>query len=170
MFLDRSKQTMITVEMTDGWSVEDFQRKQVELLPELRTLIEQLGLARRVRIDATRIAIDIEHPLANKGMGARRFVQFLQERSIEPKRFIAFGDSDSDCEMAAELHRLGLLVEFVFVGDPAEFVQRDNVLFPVSFTSGKYDAGTLEYLRALATPKTLAINQEEPFENLPADG
>lgn len=39
-------------------------------------------------------------------------------------------------------------VEFVFVGDPSE-LDKSRLHCPVIFTNKKYDAGTLEFLKAI---------------------
>lgn len=145
-FVDETKQTMVTIEMKDGVRINDFQAIQGELVGKLRRAVEARGLASRFRVDATRIAIDIEDVRAGKALGARRFVQFLRGRGINPQHYVAFGDSPSDYDMAEELHRLGLSVEFVFVGGKDYLHERDRGSFPVVYTRGRCDDGTLEYL------------------------
>ena len=147
MFVDRSKQSMISIEMVDNLAVDVFRRHQLDLLPELDALIRRRGLAGRVRIDASRIAVDLEHPTSGKALGARGFVAFLAQRGIVPHRFVAFGDSPSDLAMAEELDRLGVPVEFVFVGGREQLQLDAPPPFPVIFTAALCDDGTLEYLR-----------------------
>lgn len=148
MFVDRTKQTMVTIEMADGCAIDVFRRQQTELLAELEVLLARLGMTGQFRVDATRIAVDIEHPLAGKALGARKFAGWLDDRGITPERVLTFGDSPSDFEMAAELHRLGYAVEFVYVGAPADARRWQTAPFPVRVTGRSHDDGTIEYLSA----------------------
>jgi hypothetical protein len=86
-----------------------------------------------------------------KALGARQFVELLRERGIGPRRFLVFGDSISDYDMAKELHRLGLLVEFVFVGGRELLDAKNTEAFLVTFTQGDCDEATIEYLKANAS-------------------
>lgn len=147
MFFDETKETMITAEMNDGKTIVEFGPRQAELVPELRRLLEQHHLESIFRVDATRIATDIENPELGKAMGARQFVELLLHNGVAPQKFIAFGDSASDYEMAEELHRLKQPVEFVFVGGKQRFDKNDVKSFPTTFTERHCDDGTIEYLR-----------------------
>lgn len=148
MFFDETKQTMISVEMNDGKTVAEFQLRRAELAPLLQALLVQHNLGNAFRVDATRIATDVESSELGKALGARQFVEIIRERGIEPEQFRAFGDSASDYEMAQELHRLGLSVEFVFVGGRELLQEKNTELFPITFTQGHCDEGTIEYLKA----------------------
>lgn len=150
MFFDETKQTMISVEINDGKTIKDFPPRQAELAPLLQALLVQHNLGNAFRVDTTRIAIDVENQELGKALGARQFVELLRERGVEPEQFKAFGDSASDYEMAEELHRLGLSVEFVFVGGKELLRGKNTELFPITFTPGHCDEGTIEYLKANA--------------------
>jgi len=79
--------------------------------------------------------------------GADRFLQFLEYRGILPNRFIAFGDSRSDFEMADELRRRDKQVNFVFVGNRDTLGNR-QVNYPVEYFEG-FSQGTLKFLKGL---------------------
>jgi hypothetical protein len=147
MFVDPSKQTMISVEMVDGLAVEAYRRRQLDLLPDLERIVRRHGLTEQVQIDASRIAVDLQHPATGKALGARAFVAFLRERRIAPQQFVTFGDSPSDLAMAAELDRRGFPVELVFVGGREQLELDAPPSFPVTYTAALCDDGTVEYLR-----------------------
>jgi hypothetical protein len=115
MFLDETKETMVTVEIRSGCDAQAFSTMQRRLKEELSTLFRPAIRAGELRIDATTIATDLQHGAAGKALGAQRFIDLLIAQQIRPERFVAFGDSCSDLEMADELHRQGRKVEFIYV-------------------------------------------------------
>lgn len=145
MFFDESKQTMISVEMVDGYDVGAFAERQTQLIEDLRIILAETGTDEAYRIDPTTIATDIESPYVGKALGSDRFLEFLKSRGIVVESFKAFGDSASDAAMADELARRGRMVEFVYVGDKPESVNR-RADYPVEEVAG-FSNGTLEYLR-----------------------
>lgn len=152
MFYDETKQTMISVELLPiekmkGLSFEDFKVAQKKLTVELHIILAKYCLDRQLRVDPTRIATDIENVHAGKGLGARQFLALLQQKRIQPEHALVFGDSISDYDMAEELHKRGLLVEFIFVGEREALETKDTGDFIVSFTQGHCDKGTIEYLK-----------------------
>jgi len=74
-------------------------------------------------------------------------LEWLKRRRIEPKQFIAFGDSRSDLEMAEEIQQKGQAVEFVFVGEEGELAG-SNHSFSVTFTKNHHEKGVIEYLNS----------------------
>lgn len=147
-FYDTTKETMITVEMLDGLPVDEFRKKQGDLNDELRKLLTRHGLTTEYKVDPTGIATDVENNHVGKGLGIQKALKWLAEQKIKPERFITFGDSPSDIAMADELHQSGLPVEFVFVGEKNLLADKKPE-FPVTYTAGQCEIGTMEYLKNL---------------------
>lgn len=148
MFFDESKLTMISTEMKDGHPLEDYREKQETLVSQLKTLLSDKGLEDKFKVDPTTIAIDVENNHVGKHFAVKRIIEWVKNRGIAPKRYIAFGDSfKSDVSMAEEIHSQGLLVEFVYVGN--ENIQTSNYPFPIMQPISHFGNGTLEYLKSL---------------------
>lgn len=141
-FFDETKETMISVEMKDAFEIPEFSKRQKDINAELKALLEEAIDGHR--IEPSIIATDIQDKRAGKALGTDRFIHFLEERNIHPEKFIAFGDSPSDLDMADELHKQGKQVDFVFVGDQEKLgdVKRD---FHIAFMEG-FHHGTKRYL------------------------
>jgi HAD superfamily hydrolase (TIGR01484 family) len=145
-FLDETKQTMITLEMKNATTLVEFAAVQPTIVRALLDIVREHNLEHQIRVDPTRIAVDIESRRAGKALGAQRFIEFLSTRELTPHQIIAFGDSPSDYDMASYLHVRGFDVTFVFVGGRDYLGAKHNDAFPVVFTQCLYDLGTLEYL------------------------
>ncbi len=147
MFIDETKQTMLTVEMRPGFNLAEFTRRQAQIVPELAAILSDAGQTDTYNVDATTIATDIESSHVSKALGAQRFLQWLDDLEVNPGEFEAVGDSLSDLAMADELDRRGKKVKFVFVGDPTKFegVSRQ---YDIETHQG-FDRGTLAYLDRL---------------------
>lgn len=70
---------------------------------------------------------------SGKGFATDRILDFLKQKGIKPKQFIAFGDSPSDIGMAEELHKQNLSFTFIFVDDKGELKGVDRP-FPIVYT------------------------------------
>lgn len=140
MFFDETKTQMMTVEMNDGHNLDEFHKVREEFVKDL----EEILAGEKFKVDSASIATDIEDPHLGKALAAERFLQFVKDRGINPGRFVTFGDSKSDFEMADELARRGKKVEMVYVGDKAKLgeVSKD---YPIEYIGG-FTQGTLEYL------------------------
>jgi hydroxymethylpyrimidine pyrophosphatase-like HAD family hydrolase len=149
MFIDSTKQTMVSVEMRDNHDLAAFTQAQVEFLQDTQAILTETGNEQKYRIDLTTIATDIESPYVSKALGAQRFLDFLEHRKIIAPEFIAFGDSDSDLAMADELVRQGKTVDFVYVGnDPNLMANKHDYLFE---RVGGFSGGTAAYLAHIAS-------------------
>lgn len=146
MFFDETKETMISTEMKDGYSVEEYRKNQGILSKKLKKLVENDNLNEQLKVDTTTIATDIENKHVGKGFALDRILKWLQQRKIKPKQFIAFGDSRGDIEMAEKLNLENLPFIFVFVGN-RENLEDKKYPFPMTFTQNRFDKGTLEFLR-----------------------
>jgi HAD superfamily hydrolase (TIGR01484 family) len=148
VFLDDTKETMISIEMKTSYHVEKFAERQKDLNAEMKKIIKEIGNGHKM--DPTIIATDIEDVRVGKALGTKRILRWLDENGIEPGRFIAFGDSVSDLEMAGELEEQGKQVTFVYVGDSEKLkkaeeegkVKNKAIIEQV----GGFTKGTLRYL------------------------
>lgn len=145
MFFDESKETMISVEMVDGYDLAAFTERQKLFVGDIAAILAETGADKTYRIDPTTIATDIESPHVSKALGSDRFMEFLKSRGVKVESFEAYGDSASDAAMADELARRGYPVEFVYVGDEPGSVDR-RADYPMEEVPG-FNAGTLAYLR-----------------------
>lgn len=147
MFYDESKLTMISTEMKDGHSLEDYKKKQKMLLAEFKTMLANMNLTGRFKVDPTTIATDVENKFVGKNFAVKRIIKWIKKRGINPQKYIAFGDSfRSDIPMAQELNSQDLPVEFVYVGK--ENIDISKYPFPIKITQNKFEKGTLEYLKS----------------------
>lgn len=158
MFFDKTKRTMITIEMNeindkrfDGdLTLEAFARNQKELVETLKELLERRNLTQDLSIDPTTIATDVQNRHVGKDIAVGKAFVWLRSRGVKAEKFIAVGDSISDIPMAEELQISGEKVEFVFVGKEQDkkTIQAQNHAFPIHFTKGEFNKGILEFLRS----------------------
>lgn len=146
MFWDKDKKTMVSIEMVDGFSVNEFKKPQRQLGEKLRQLLKDYAIDDQFEVHEDRIATNIRDKRVNKHFAAKQVIKWLKGRNISPKIFLVFGDNKSDKEMADEIYENGLNVEFIFVGEK-EQLEGSNFPFPVTFTQNLCEKGTLEYLQ-----------------------
>lgn len=140
--IEQGKQTMISLVVPEGGSFELFQKAQGNIAALLQHYLTVHDFASTWKVDVNGSAVEIEHRLAGKGLGAQRIITWMQAQRICPSQVIAFGDSLSDLPMGDVLSH-HFPVEFVFVG-ASEIV--DSVYtFPIKM-QGRYEHGTIEYL------------------------
>ena len=72
-------------------------------------------------------------------------LKIFAKKGITPSRFITFGDSPADIEMADELATRKKEVVFVYTGDKEQLGEITKP-YPIDFAAG-YTQGTLEYLK-----------------------
>ncbi len=147
MFAGDEKMAIISPEMIVGVDFAQFQAEQRRLVPQLQRLLRQHGVSEHFRIDPTRIATDVEDRRLGKALGARRVLEWLTETNMPIEQFITFGDSLSDIDMAAEIHRQGYSVQMIYVGDPTDIVDK-HYPFPLILTQERYSRGTIEFLQS----------------------
>ena len=146
MFFDESKETMLSVEMVDGYDLAAFTERQKQFVRDVEALLVETGTDSIYRIDPTTIATDVESPYVGKALGSDRFIEFLSSRGVKVEAFETFGDSASDAAMADELARRGKQVEFVYVGNKPETV-KPGADYPVREITG-FSEGTLAFLQS----------------------
>ncbi len=148
MFFDDSKLTMISIEMAEGVSIDQYNKAQGKLEQELKNLLSETNLDQTLKIELSIIAIDIENRYVGKDFAVKRMLLCLKEKGLSPKKYVAFGDSVSDISMAEELHKANLSFEFVFVGD-RKLIAGKRLPFPTTLTDKLFDEGTAEYLEKI---------------------
>jgi hydroxymethylpyrimidine pyrophosphatase-like HAD family hydrolase len=147
MFFDEGKETMISVEMHDGFAISLYDDRQKEFDKEAEDILSQSGLTDKYKIHTVAISTDIEARHAGKALGVDRLLTIFVEKGITTSKFITFGDSPADIEMADELHTRGKDVIFVYTGDK-ETLGEITKPYPIEFAAG-YTQGTLAYLKSL---------------------
>lgn len=145
MFIDKTKQTMVSVELKHRKTVAEFKEPQLRLVEELQEILTRLNLVQKVKVDPTRISTDIENIYVGKALGAKKFVELLQVRGIKPREYLTFGDSVSDYHMYEELKRLCKQAQFIFVGGRGILMKEQEE--GVIYTTQLVDRGTLEFLQ-----------------------
>jgi hydroxymethylpyrimidine pyrophosphatase-like HAD family hydrolase len=153
MMFDETKETMVSIEMIDGFDLDVFHDEQKMLTDELNTLLADMGYSRTYDIHTDQIATNIMSPHVGKDLGASRFLEFLREKEYLPQEFIAFGDSISDLEMGKELKRRNFTVQFFYVGhhEDLEKAHINEETEDVHFI-GNFTQGTLDILAGIHTP------------------
>lgn len=116
MYVDDERPTMISTILLPGLEPLEYDRYRLEMAQEIARIVEESTATDRLKIDQTTIATDIEGKYVGKALGADRFLEFLKTREIVPRKFVTFGDSPSDIEMAEELDRKNRETVFVYVG------------------------------------------------------
>lgn len=80
------------------------QRYSLLTIDEFNKLITDLNLSDSFEVHTDLLSVNIKHKLATKKYAVKKFVEFLKSKA-EVDKFIVFGDSHSDTEMAEELQR-----------------------------------------------------------------
>jgi hydroxymethylpyrimidine pyrophosphatase-like HAD family hydrolase len=145
MFYDTTKRTMVSVELNQGKTIDEFKVPQLQLNVDLSNILSKYNLTENYKIDPTRIATDVESVTVGKALGAKKFTALLKENNINPEEYICFGDSSSDYAMYSELRSLEKKAQLVFVGGRELLMDKD--LEGVTFTAEHVDKGTLKYLQ-----------------------
>lgn len=140
MFFDSTKRTMISTEMPDNFSLEEYQKDQKRLLESMREAVKPYP---NLIIEPNIIAIDIQDRRVGKHLGAQRILAWMRKKKASPDYFYCFGDSASDRDMAQEFAKEDKEVTFIYVGKD-EVTQSPD--FQTIRTKSYYTEGTLEYL------------------------
>jgi len=146
MFYDENKHNMATLEMKDGYDIDEFVKERDSLLPEVKKLVSKY---KDIVAEPTSIDIDIQHKDSGKHLGARHILDWLKSKNLNPNHFVTVGDSLSDLEMADELNSQGKSVEFWYV-NPNKKLDA-NKLYPIKTSSKEFSEGTVEMLNAFTS-------------------
>lgn len=144
VFYDENKETMISLEIKDGLPLEEFNRIHPLLDEKISEILNQENVNDKIHLVSVTLSTDIESKTVGKDFGAKRILQWINKKKIKPEKFITIGDSKPDIEMAEEIYKQGLKVEYVSVGNHNFYAGKDYP-FKIIFTQNHYDKGTLEY-------------------------
>lgn len=151
MFFD-DKETMISVEIKDGFDQKRYLIEQKAILSEIMKMIQNdryknLGL----KTASNQIALDVVIENSGKKLGAKKIIEWIKDNSYELSKVLTFGDNLSDIEMAEEFSS-EFNTRFVYVGKESNLVDK-GYPFKVLRTSELYDKGVVEFLKSyLNTP------------------
>ena len=145
MFVDETKEVILTIEMNDGYSYEEYKKRQDEFQKEISIIMKNYHPHLHVKPSSTTIAIDIKPVDSGKNLGAKRIFEWLADHDepLKGLNFICFGDSLSDLDMSDFFHSKDINTSFVYVGSE-ENIER---LYPVNIPECKYTEGTLHFLK-----------------------
>lgn len=147
MFFDESKETMLSIEVKDGFDLEIYKKAQDTLHEKITALLlSNKYLQMNLVIGRNPIAIDIQYEDAGKHLGAERIEDWMMAEGIKPETIYMIGDSPSDSKMAEELQNTYSVI-FVFVGEK-EKLDTDRLMCEIVYTKEKYNKGTLEFLKS----------------------
>lgn len=144
VFYDENKETMISLEIKDDLPLEEFNRIHPLLDEKIFEILNQENVNDNINLVSVTLSTDIESKSVGKDFGAKRILKWINEKGLKPEKFITIGDSKPDIEMAEEIYKQGLEVEYVSVGNN-NFYTDKNYPFKITFTKNHYDKGTLEY-------------------------
>ncbi|HVA96908.1 MAG TPA: trehalose-phosphatase [Candidatus Acidoferrales bacterium] len=142
VFVETEKQTIFTLRANLDVDFDVFQEHKKEIVASFE---EVLKTHPEIEVQTDRIAINIRYRRANKKYATDKYLEWLSEKKYIPEKFIVFGDSPTDLEMGEELQRQQKHFEFIYVGEQSELQTQRS--FPITFTKGHCDEGTLEYLK-----------------------
>lgn len=145
MFVDETKEVILTIEMRDGYSFDKYQKRQEEFRKEISIIMKNYHPHLHVKPSSTTIAIDVKPVDSGKNLGAQKILDWCRSQNEKGSTlsFICFGDSKSDLDMSDYFYLHKLHTEFVYVGSEIDRIKRKYVIhIPVN----KFTGGTLEYL------------------------
>ncbi|HSX17716.1 MAG TPA: hypothetical protein VLH86_06480 [Patescibacteria group bacterium] len=137
------KESMATLDKTSTASLDDFHPVQ----HILHQILEGMFKGQHIKITDSTDAIDVHAPEAGKWAGAQLIYEWLRRTTdIEHDRFICFGDSLPDYQMARFFAAQSHDTTFVFTG--LNFEKKLDPNIRLVKTSQPYHEGTYEYLQA----------------------
>lgn len=164
LHIDPDKETMVSLEMNDGLTVDMFKPDQAKLAPELKEIVAKHDTKGEFEVHVDRIATNVRNKKANKYYAAQQFVKWANaEGRRKPEIYLPFGDSAADAEMPAELKRMNLPYEFVYVGGKEQLVEENKKLneerirknepiidldkLAIRYMQGHCDEGVVEFIK-----------------------
>lgn len=147
VFYDETKLTMVTVQKSENITMDEFNNIHPLINVEIKQILDKYDEDKKIKFTPTTLDTDIENSHVGKDFAAGKILEWLDRKSYTANKFITFGDSIADLEMAKYIFDKGLNVEFVFVGKKE--VNVNDYSFKVIITEEKYDKGTIEYLKKI---------------------
>ncbi len=144
MLFDSSKETIITIEMLDGYSMRKYKMRQKVFVGKLKEFINKSNFP-NLELHADTIAVNIMNKKLGKDYAIDLILKWLKSKNIQHKDFTTVGDSEPDLLMAKRLNQKGFNVKFVYVGK--DKIEKDIYNFPIILTTDKFEKGTLEFLK-----------------------
>lgn len=153
---DRDKATMNSFEFKPrpGHTIDDefqiFQSFKPEIVKRLTQVLDSEGQSGSFEVDATTIAIDVQHRSTGKDLGALRVDEYYRTLGIPLGRVLCFGDSRSDLAMMHYLANAGVDAHYFHVGDRRDL---PGTPVPASVTLSHatlYDRATASILHSAA--------------------
>jgi hydroxymethylpyrimidine pyrophosphatase-like HAD family hydrolase len=143
--IDETKQTQFSSEMKDGLDIEkDFNPIKKELVERYKNLVSEFKMENELEVTEDRKAVNVKYKSSNKGASIKVLMSWVNNKGLNINTYFAFGDTESDLEMAEELRKQKKDFEFVYVGEKEEIEDQD--LTGIKFTKEKFEKGTLEFL------------------------
>lgn len=145
MFVDTTKQVIMTVEMQDNYPLEKYEIDKEELKNSIEIILKHYHPSLHIRPSSSTIAIDIKPIQLTKGYGAKVIHAWLDQQKIDltNTEIICFGDSLSDIEMADYFAESKIKTKFVYVGTENLDLTKS---YPLIKTDHSHSSGTHEYL------------------------
>ena len=140
------KESMASIDKNNDTPLEEFKPVQKELTDMFRELYS----GQSIEISNSTVAVDVHAPEAGKRAGAQLIYEWLQRTTkVRFDRFVCFGDSTVDYEMARFFAEQGQDTTFVFTGQAFDGKQDSEVDFVK--TEQLYNGGTYQYLETHKT-------------------
>jgi hydroxymethylpyrimidine pyrophosphatase-like HAD family hydrolase len=150
-FRDKSKVSMITFEKLNTASFELFESEIGLLQNQIQSRISELGLENTLAIDKTKIALDIQHVLAGKDLGAKQIIleveSYISPEIREQTRVYTFGVSPSDYAMAKHFAEQNFDTTHIDVG--AKQLLDTNAKYNTVLLENTFENGTSGFLGML---------------------
>lgn len=143
MFWDKAKKVIFTVEVVDGYPLEEFSKDGDIFEKEARAIVEKAKTNKKILVVPSIIAVDVKDARLNKVTGTQRVFKWIDEEEIPVDKCIAIGDQPFDADMAKVAVEHGHKASLVYLG---ENNLEQSLNFPVEITKNKYTKGLLEFL------------------------
>lgn len=145
MFVDTTKQVIMTVEMRDNYALAKYDLDKEELKNSIDIILKHYHPGIHIRPSSSTIAIDIKPIQLTKGYGAKVIHQWLSKLQLDFTKIevVCLGDSSSDAEMSDYFVAQKIATKFVYVGTNNFDLAKK---YPVITTKQPHTSGTLEYL------------------------
>ncbi|MCB0353803.1 MAG: hypothetical protein KDD64_09770 [Bdellovibrionales bacterium] len=139
-FFDETKESMISLEMRDGYDTKKFGDEMHKLERLIAPFLSQYPT---LSIEKSIIALDIQESRVGKSLGSLRVLEWITSR---PNKVICVGDSPADLEMVIPFLTARFPTDFLYLGTaPLSDPIRDPLLSYPSVSS-RYCEGLTEFL------------------------